>query len=543
MAQGLTVGEYLVEQLAAWGVQRIYGVVGDTLFFLLDSIGKSDKLQFIPTRHESAAAFMASAEAKLTGRMTVCIATSGPGMLNLLNGLADAHTDRAPVLAITGQVPTESIGTGYKQYIDQQVMIQPLAGYSSLLITPQSLPTLLGTAAATAQLKGQVAHLSIPKDLFGQMVATEIKPLQDYQGALPEPGEEQLQRAAQLASTAQRPVLLVGMGARESGEAVVELAKRLDAPIILSLAAKGVVPGNCDYVLGGLGQGISDVAHKALLEADLVIAIGENWWPKQYTPRAPVVLQIDACQENIGSGRPVECALVGPIARVLPRLVEHLKTTSTDRAWLENTLQAKQAWDEQLAAEAKLGGSPIHPAALIRAVEQAAEPNAIICLDVGDHVIWFNRHFAGNQHFVQLSGTWRSMGFGLPAAIASKLAMPEQQVLLITGDGGLQMVMGELSTASALEAGIVVIVVNNGALAMERNRMITAGFEPVGTSLNNPDFQEVAKACGWHGQRVDDASQLSAALQAAMQAAHQRTPALLDVITADTMTPNTNPWE
>lgn len=214
MAQGFTVGEYLVEQLAAWGVQRIYGVVGDTLFFLLDSIGKSDKLQFIPTRHESAAAFMASAEAKLTGRMTVCIATSGPGMLNLLNGLADAHTDRAPVLAITGQV----------------------------------------------------AHLSIPKDLFGQMVATEIKPPQDYQGALPEPGEEQLQRAAQLAATAQRPILLVGMGARESGEAVVELAKKLNAPIILSLAAKGVVPGNCDYVLGGLGQGTSDVAHKALLD-------------------------------------------------------------------------------------------------------------------------------------------------------------------------------------------------------------------------------------------------------------------------------------
>lgn len=176
-------------------------------------------------------------------------------------------------------------------------------------------------------------------------------------------------------------------------------------------------------------------------------------------------------------------------------------------------------------------------------MEQTADPNAIICLDVGDHVIWFNRHFAGNQHFVQLSGTWRSMGFGLPAAIASKLAEPERQVLLITGDGGLQMVMGELSTASALEAGIVVIVVNNGALAMEHNRMITAGFEPVGTELNSPDFQEVAKACGWQGQRVDDGAQLAAALEAAMQSAQRGKPALLDVITADTMTPNTNPWE
>lgn len=300
MAQGLTVGEYLVEQLAAWGVQRIYGVAGDTLFFLLDSIGKSEKLEFVATRHESAAAFMASAEAKLTGRMTVCIATSGPGMLNLLNGLADAHTDRAPVLAITGQVPTDSIGTGYKQYIDQQVMIQPLAGYSALLITPQSMPILLATAAATAQLKGQVVHLFIPKDLFGQIVAAEIKPSRDYQGVLPEPGEEQLQQAAQLASNAQRPVMLVGLGARESGEAVVELAEKLSAPMILSLPAKGVVPGNHDYVLGGLGQGASDVAHKALLEADLVIAIGETWWPKQYEYRPGLAERRPASQTSMG---------------------------------------------------------------------------------------------------------------------------------------------------------------------------------------------------------------------------------------------------
>lgn len=525
------------------GVERVYGVVGDSLFFLLDAIGRSERLKFVAARHESAAAFMASAEAKLTGRMTVCVATSGPGMLNLLNGLADAHTDRAPLLAITGQVPTDRIGSGYKQYIDQQVMIQPLAGYSALLITPNSLPELLENAVSTAQLKGQVAHLSIPKDLFGQMVAAEIKPPRQYQGVLPEPSEEQLQQAVHLLANAHRPLLLVGLGARGCGDEVRTLAERLSAPIILSLPAKGIVPGDHPSVLGGLGQGASDPATRALQEADLVISIGETWWPKQFTPRAPAVLQIDACPENIASGRPVEYALIGPAARVLPRLVSQLRSNSTDQDWLARTLEAKQNWDSQLAMEAKAGGSPIHPASLIKAVEQAADPDAIICLDVGDHVIWFNRQFTGQRHFVQLSGTWRSMGFGLPAAIASKLTAPKQQVILITGDGGLQMVLGELLTASALSAGIITVVVNNGTLAMERNRMLTAGLQPVGTELNNPDFAAVATACGWHGRQVGDASQLSTALQTAIQRAKQGTPALLDVITADAMAPGTNPWE
>lgn len=543
MAQGLTVGQYLVEQLAAWGVKRVYGVVGDTLFYLLDAIGKSRKIEFVASRHESAAAFMASAEAKLTGRMTVCTATSGPGMLNLLNGLADAHTDRAPVLAITGQVPTNQIGTGYKQYIDQQVMVQPLAGYSALLVTQDTLPVMLEKAATTAQLKGQVAHISIPKDLFGEMLAAEIKPPQLYEGVLPEPGKEQLQKAAGILAQTRRPVMLVGLGARGCGEAVVALSEKLAAPIILSLGAKGIIAGNHANVIGGLGQGGSETATMAIRDADLVIAVGETWWPKQYTPRAPVVLQIDACQENMGLGHPVEYALVGPAARVLQRLIKRIGNINTDKQWLKSLLTAKSTWDDLLASESKMGGSPIHPASLIAAVEQTADPDAIVCLDVGDHVIWFNRLFKGNRHFVQISGTWRSMGFGLPAAIASKLAQPDRQVVLITGDGGLEMVLGELLTASSQGLGIITIVVNNGTLAMERNRMIMAGFDPIGTELNNPDFAQVAIACGWWGQQVSAFDQLAAALQAAMQTARQGKPALLDVVTADTMAPHTDPWE
>ncbi len=543
MAQGMTVGQYLIEQLSAWGVERVYGVVGDTLFYLLDAIGKTDKLEFIATRHESAAAFMASAEAKLTGRMSVCVATSGPGMLNLLNGLADAHTDRVPVLCITGQVPTNQIGTGYKQYIDQQVMIQPLASFSALLVTPGTIPVILEKAASAAQLKGQVAHLSIPKDLFGEMLGAEIKPPRQYQGVLPEPGEEQLQKAVSLMSSAKRPVMLVGLGARNCSEEVTELSEKLPAPIILSLGAKGIVSGKHPHVIGGLGQGGSETATKALQDADLVITVGETWWPKQYTPRAPQVLQIDACQENVGSGHPVEYALIGPAARILPRLNKQLGKSNIDKAWLNTVLQSKAVWDDLLTGESKMGGSPVHPASLIAAVEQAAEPDAIICLDVGDHVVWFNRLFKGERHFVQLSGTWRSMGFGLPAAIASKLAQPDRQVILVTGDGGIEMVLGELLTASKYGVGITAVVVNNGALVMERNRMLMAGFEPVGTDLNSPDFAKLATACGWDGQKVADFTALPSALQMALQSTAEGKPALLDVITADIMTPHTDPWE
>lgn len=510
-----TVADYIVEQLAAWGVQRIYGVVGDTFFPLMDAIDHHPEVRFVPVRHEAAAGFMASAEAKLTGQPAACVATSGPGIANLMNGLGDAHTDRVPLVAVTGQVDRSQIGTDAKQYIDQQSLVRPLAGYTALLTHPDAAGQVLPAALRAAVGEGRVGHVSVPKDLFAAPCTAMVAAAEPHLGAPPVVDAAALDTALSLMAGARQPLMLIGLGARPAAAAVLALAERWGAGIIQTMPAKGAVPWSHPLVLGGLGEGGSDAAHAALQEADLLLTVACNWWPRAYVPQNIKVIKVDRAPVNIGGRMPVRLGLAGDVREVLPRLVEGVAAARRS-AWVDRLAGLKQDWQAQLDREAAPDGQPLAPQHIVRALEQALPPDAVVTLDTGDHTVWFNRVFGGDRHEVLVSGTWRSLGFGLPAALAAKLARPGRTVAALVGDGGLQSLMGELVTAAELALPVLAVVMNNGMMAIEHNRAAAQGYSTLGTAPRNPDFAGLAEACGWQAYRARTAEELARALRAGL---------------------------
>ncbi len=526
-----TVAEYIVSQLAAWGVRHIYGVVGDTFFPFMDAIAAQGQVRFIPVRHETAAGFMASAEAKLTGRPGVCVATSGPGIANLLNGLGDAYADRVPVLALTGQVESKKLGTNTKQYVDQQALVRPLASSTELLAHPDAIGTLLPGALRTALGENRVAHLSVPKDLWAQPTSAAITPPEPFLGAAPSPTQEVLDGAAALMRAAKRPLILVGQGARPAREAILALADKWGAGILHSMPAIGVVPGTHPLALGGLGAGGTDASHTALQEADLLLTIACNWWPAQFVPEHLPVIKLDRQPIAVGGTMPVRYGVPGLAQEVIPRL--HISDEPRTE-WRARLHDLKSQWNAKVSQEAAQAGPPMSPQAIVRTLEQALPPDAIIALDTGDHTVWFNRVFEGTRHEVLVSGRWRSLGFGLPAALAAKLCHPERTVVALVGDTGLQSLLGELTTAADLGLPVTVILVNNGLMAIEQNRAKMQGHTLMGTAPNNPDFAAVAQGCGVRGMRANTSAELAEALKVAMST---NRPVLIDAAASSPVAP------
>lgn len=506
-----TVAQYFAQQLAAWGFRHVYGVIGDTLFPLMDAIAKEPRLRYIPVRHEAAAGFMASAEAKLTGRPAVCIATSGPGIANLLNGLGDAYADRLPLLALTGQVESMKIGTNAKQYVDQQALIRPLAGFTELLAHPDAAGSLLPAALRACLSQSQVAHLSIPKDLWAQPSTASVLPPEPFLTAPPAPESTAVAGALELMRQAQRPLILLGEGARPAQKAILQLAERWGAGLIHSMPAIGIVPQSHPLALGGLGAAGSEASHAALAEADLLLTVACNWWPKRYVPKHVPVIKIDRQPIAVGGTMAVELGVPGLAEVIVPQLVEGIQPQARTE-WRARLKTLKSDWDAQLAQETAPGGTPLSPQQIVHALEEALPPDAIIALDTGDHTVWFGRIFGGSAEAVLLSGRWRSLGFGLPAALAAKLCEPDRTVVAIVGDTGLQSLLGELVTAAELGLSVTVVVVNNGQMAIERNRAKAQGHSLIGTAPPTPDFGLLATACGMRSMRVSTSVELAEAL-------------------------------
>jgi pyruvate oxidase len=533
----VNVATYTLHQLAAWGVRHVYGVIGDAILPLLDALARQDQLRFVPVRQEAAAGFMASAEAKLTGRLAVCIGTSGPGLANLINGLGDAYADRVPVLALTGQVESYKVGTDVKQEINQQALLQGLAGYTALLAGPGAMPQVLVRALKTAVGGGRVAQVSVPKDYWSAPLEAQARPPEPYLTAPPVATPEVLREAAALLGRARRPVILAGHGARPAAEALLALAGAWGAGVILALGGKGMVPGAHPLVLGGVGTGGSDAAHAALAACDMVLVAGSTWWPPAQMPKGGTVVQVDRCPANIGGQTAVAYGVAGDCRQVMPALAEALKESTRAgggerAAWLEQLGAWKKAWEAKLTQEAAAPApdGSVPPARLARALERVAPPGSIITLDTGDHLLWFNRHFRGDGQRVLFSGTWRSMGFGLPAASAAKLCQPGARVMALVGDGGLTMTLGELAIPAQQDLDLTVVVARNGSLALEEHKASAEGLQPFGQRLNNPDFAAVARAFGWKAWTVEEPAALDLTVQDAVD---HPGPALVDVRTTN----------
>ncbi|NOU88227.1 thiamine pyrophosphate-binding protein [Paenibacillus sp. LMG 31460] len=529
----LTVAEAILEQLRLWNVKRIYGVVGDAVFGLMNALAMQDTISFIAVKHESVAAMMASAEAKLNGQLGVCIAQMGPGLANLINGMGDAFLDNAPVLAITGQAPLNKIGTSYKQYINQQELVQAISRYSQMVVHPDAVIESLTQAMQTSILQRSVSHLSIPTDVFS--MTTAIQPREQPQVSSPFSGPEIIQQALHLIQSAKQPMMLVGSGAISDREGIQKLAESWCCGVAMSYGAMGILPDSNPLMLNSLGEGGNPFLKELFQKADVVLAVETSWWPDGFVPSKVRIVQISKHPSDFGISIPVDIGLVGDIASLVPQLLEGLKPYKPQPYWVTQVQQCKHSWMEQNEVERNQSGSPLPPSTIIRIMEQNIAADAVVTLDEGDSTLWFLRNFRANRQHILLSNQWRTMGFGLPAAMAAKLCWPEKQVVCMTGDGGLEMVLADLLTATRYGIPITVIVFNNGTLQMERDKMYMKGFQPEGTQLTNPDFAKLAGACGWKAYRIETAEQLEEALK------HSPTssiPVLLDVFTAKIQHPD-----
>ncbi|MDF2726060.1 MAG: pyruvate oxidase [Paenibacillus sp.] len=536
---GLTVAAFLLEQLAVWGVKRIYGVIGDANLHVLDELANQNKIAYVACRHEESAALMASAEAKLTGRVGVCLATSGPGIANLVNGLADAAMDRVPVLALTGQVDTDKIGTRVKQYVDQQKLLAALTDSTELVAHPDALPGLLQTALTCAVAHGKLAHLAVPKDLYTRTVNGVVAPYPQHLHQQLLPPEQEIAQAADMLRASTKPVLLVGRGAQAGSADIIRLAEVLSAAVVTTLPARPQFPNDHELYAGGLGQAGSEASSKLMAESDLIVMLGATWWPDEYVPTEAQVLQIDKNSAIIGQGHPLAKGIVGDIADIVPKLLEWLSTQAgTDRTdWKRRIGVVNSAWKSTIEAEAGHSEQPLAPQRVIRALSQACADDAVITVDTGDHTLWFNRGFQAKPgQDILISGRWRTLGWALPAAIAAKLEQPQRHAVALAGDGGAVQTLLELHTAVQCGTPIVLVVMNNSAYAMEKNRMISAGMQTLGSELSNPDFVKLAEGCGAVGFRAETAEEINRVLRQALNCGK---PALVEVKTAAALVPHT----
>ncbi|MFY0543317.1 thiamine pyrophosphate-binding protein [Brevibacillus sp. H7] len=522
----MQVAQYLTEQLALWEVRRIYGVAGDAILPWLDALGKQHQIKFVRCRHESAAAMMASAEAKLTGKPAVCTATSGPGTVNLLNGLADAHMDRVPVIAITGQVETYQLGGGYKQYVQQEGLLGPISHFSTTVASPEAIGEVLHKAFVTSMLNKGVSHLAICKDVFSRTTGAPLLPSLPRISPSVQADPMEVEQAADILLKAQKPLLLLGVGARQAKGACRTLAEKLGAGILITLGGKGVIPESHPLVLGGLGEGGSKAGLQALAEADLFIILGATWYPRAYLPKGLSVVQVD-CNPEAFHAEPFLISVTADVNEVLSIWQRRLEGRRPNRDWVSRMEQLHlHVWEETRQLYQQDGDGPLKPETVINALHKAIRDDAIVALDTGEHTLWFNRAFRSTDQTPLFSGKWRTMGYALPAAIAAKLLDPTRQVAAIVGDGGLQMNLAELMTVVEQELAFPIIVLNNGTLGLEEWKMTQNGMTPYGTRMQNPDFARLAEAFGIAARTVRHTGELEEAMEEAFAAHH---PMLVDV--------------
>jgi pyruvate dehydrogenase (quinone)/pyruvate oxidase len=517
----------MIEQLNNWGVEHIYGYAGDTILKFFSEL-KDSPIKLYTTKNEAAAGLMASAESKLKGQLSVCLADGGPGTTNILNGVADAYSDRTPMLLITGQVESWNIGTNYEQFIKQMNLTDSLTVYSALVTNPESIVDLLVKAMTKAIVEGGVSHLVIPMDMWDKEVNAQARDYLPHLDELRLPDDELINQSVELINQAQKPMILYGRGAKGCREELLEFANKINGGLISTLAAKGMIEYNQQLYLGGLGHAGNEKADNLLKEADLVIILGATWWPMDSVPRNPRIIQLDAIKENIGMTHPVEVGVLGELKSSLQLLLEKV-SAKNNQEWRAKVEGTRELLLTKLSREYNNNQTGICPKEVMKSLANILGEDEIITLDSGDNVVWFAKYFSKRCEEVLISGKWRTMGFALPAALAAKINYPQKPVTCIIGDGGIAMVLAELLTAKRYNLPVRIIVMNNGVLAMERNKMLSANLKEEEVNLSNPDFIKLAESCGIKGMRAESVEELDYILN---QHQDMTETILIDVVTA-----------
>ena len=532
MAQ--TVAEQFAETLAAAGVKRIYGIVGDSLNGLTDAIRRQGKIEWIHVRHEEVAGFAAGAEAHLTGELAVCAGSCGPGNLHLVNGLFDCHRSRVPVLAIAAHIPSAEIGASYFQETHPEILFKECSHYCELVSGPNQMPRILEVAIREAVGKRGVSVVVLPGDVA-------LKPAVDAPRAnvrallppqpLTTPRAAELERLAAMLNGGARVSLLCGSGCAGAHDALLTVAERLKAPIIHALRGKEHVEWDNPYDVGMTGLIGFASGYYAMLDCDVLLMLGTDFPYRQFYPqgRSVDIAQVDIRPENIGRRAAVNLAVVGDVGETLKALLPRLKQ-KTDDTFLK---QAQQHYAHSRKQLDKLAvGTPgkrlIHPQQIAKAISDHAAQDAVFTCDVGLPTVWAARYLAMNGKRRLLGSFWHgSMANAMAQAIGAQAACPGRQVVSLSGDGGFSMLMGDFLSLAQLELPVKVVVFNNSALGFIELEQKSTGFLDFGTGFKNPNFAAMAEATGIRGIRLEDPADVDDGVAAAL--AHDG-PVLIDAV-------------
>ena len=528
-----TVADQFAETLAAAGVKRIYGIVGDSLNGLTDAIRRQGKIEWLHVRHEEVAAFAAGADAHLTGSLAVCAGSCGPGNLHLINGLFDCHRSRVPVLAIAAHIPSAEIGSGYFQETHPETLFQECSHYCELVSTAAQMPRILQIAIREAVGRQGVSVIVIPGDVALQPAAEAADPailslLPPRPVVVPQPAD--LRALADLLNGAARVTVLGGSGCAGAHSQLLALGEKLKAPMVHALKGKEHVEWENPYDVGMTGLVGFSSGYYAMNDCDALLMLGTDFPYRQFYPQGTArIAQIDIRPEQLGKRAPITLGLVGDVAATLDALLP-LPKEKSDRSHLDKAVahygKARKGFDELAAGASRKG--LIHPQQVAKALSDLAAEDAVFTCDVGLPVVWAARYLAMNGKRRLVGSFWHgSMANAMAQAIGAQAAYPKRQVISLSGDGGFTMLMGDFLSLVQLGLKVKVVVFNNGALGFIELEQKSTGFLDFGTDFKNPNFAAMAEAVGIRGIRIEEAADVGQGIADAL--AHDG-PVLVDVV-------------
>jgi pyruvate dehydrogenase (quinone) len=524
------VADVLVEVLEQAGVERIYGVTGDSLNGIADSIRRSKQIKWIHVRHEETAAFAAGAEAHLTGKLAVCAGSSGPGNMHLINGLYDCHRNRVPVLAIAAQIPSHEIGSGYFQETRPEHLFAQCSHYCELVSQPEQMPRVLEIAIQSALARRGVSVVAMPGDV-ALRDAVEKGPRLHFPEPKPtvRPSEEEFKILAEILNRSKKITILGGAGCAGAHAELIELAGKLNAPIVHAMRGKEFIEYDNPFSVGMTGLlGFSSGYH-AMMNCETLLMIGTDFPYQQFFPKNATIVQIDLRGEQLGRRTKVDFGFVGDTKTTLRGLLPKLEQNRDDhhlKESLEHYRKTRNGLDELATGDS--GKKPIHPQYVARVLDQLAAEDAIFTCDVGTPTIWAARYLTMNGKRRLLgSFTHGSMANALPQAIGAQASYPGRQVITMSGDGGFAMLMGDVLTLRQHKLPIKIIVFKNDSLAFVELELKAAGVLGSGTDLHNPDFKKIAEGAGLIGLTAETPDQVAPMIA---QALKHDGPALVEVL-------------
>ncbi len=525
----IKANEALVKALQAWDIDHLYGIPGDSIDAVVDSLRTvRDQFKFYHVRHEEVASLAAAGYTKLTGKIGVALSIGGPGLIHLLNGMYDAKMDNVPQLILSGQTNSTALGTKAFQETNLQKLCEDVAVYNHQIEKGDNVFEIVNEAIRTAYEQKGVAVVICPNDLLTEKIKdTTNKPVDTSRPIVVSPKYKDIKKAVKLINKRKKPVMLIGVGAKHAKDELREFIEMAKIPVIHSLPAKTILPDDHPYSIGNLGKIGTKTSYQTMQEADLLIMVGTNYPYVDYLPKKNIkAIQIDTNPKNIGHRFNINVGIVGDSKIALHQLTENIKHVA-ERPFLNKTLERKAVWDKWMEQDKNNNSKPLRPERLMASINKFIKDDAVISADVGTATVWSTRYLnlGLNNKFI-ISSWLGTMGCGLPGAMASKIAYPNRQAIAIAGDGAFQMVMQDFATAVQYDLPLTVFVLNNKQLAFIKYEQQAAGELEYAVDFSDMDHAKFAEAAGGKGYTIKSASEVDAIVEEALA---QDVPTIVDV--------------